>query len=106
MQIHTDSHPRVIVLGVTPGYALKLKERIPNKGNFFNPGSAGEFVCLSVFRQSLDMGKCKLYVRNRNTGMYSVFIELYCRRSLLSINNNGRQKASATSLGEVSYFSP
>ena len=62
LQISTDSNPGMIVLGVTPGYALKLKHRIPNKGTFINPGSAGEFVCLLVFRQSLNISKYKLCV--------------------------------------------
>ncbi|KAL9968511.1 hypothetical protein ACROYT_G020612 [Oculina patagonica] len=39
-KFYTNSNPGVIVLGVTPGYALKLKQRIPNKGTFLNPGSA------------------------------------------------------------------
>ncbi|XP_020622881.1 sentrin-specific protease 6-like [Orbicella faveolata] len=39
-KIYTDSHPGMIVLGVTPGYALKLRQRISNKGSFINPGSA------------------------------------------------------------------
>ena len=70
LQIHTDSHPGMIVLGVTPGYALKLKHRISNKGTFINPGSAGEFVHLLVFGQSLDMSKCKL---NKNLlGPYKI----------------------------------
>jgi len=60
LQIYTDSNPGMIVLGVTPGYALKLKHRIPNKGTFINPGSAGGFVCLLVFRKSLNMSKYKV----------------------------------------------
>lgn len=60
LQIYTNSNPGMIVLGVTPGYALKLKHRIPNKGTFINPGSAGEFVCHLVFRPSLNMSKYKL----------------------------------------------
>lgn len=49
LQIYTDSHPGMIVLGVTPGYALKLKNRISNKGNFIDPGSAGECLCALAY---------------------------------------------------------
>lgn len=40
-KVNPSSNPGLIVLGVTPGYALKLRERIDrNRGAFLNPGSA------------------------------------------------------------------
>lgn len=40
-KISHGQNPDVIVLGVTPGFALKLAHRFPNvKGKFINPGSA------------------------------------------------------------------
>jgi len=72
MQIYTESQPGMIVLGVTPGYALKLNQRIFNKGTFLNPGSAGEFVSLLVFRQIRASANFIEEVEN----MYSVSFEL------------------------------
>ena len=46
LQISHGLNPDVIVLGVTPGYALKLAQKIPNQGKFLNPGSAGMLVKL------------------------------------------------------------
>lgn len=44
LQVHPSSNPGLIVLGVTAGYALKLRERIDHsRGAFLNPGSAGKF---------------------------------------------------------------
>lgn len=35
-----SSNPNVIVLGVTPGYAIKLCQKLPKQRKFLNPGSA------------------------------------------------------------------
>lgn len=44
LQVHPSSNLGLIVLGVTAGYALKLRERIDHsRGAFLNPGSAGKF---------------------------------------------------------------
>ena len=44
LQVHPSSNPGLIVLGVTAGYALKLRERIDHsRGAFLNPGSASKF---------------------------------------------------------------
>ena len=53
LQVHPSSNPGLIVLGVTAGYALKLRERIDHsRGAFLNPGSAGKFFfkLLILFR--------------------------------------------------------
>lgn len=34
------SNPNVIVLGVTPGFAMKVCQKLPKHGKFLNPGSA------------------------------------------------------------------
>ena len=54
MQISRCSNPAIIVIGVTPGYALKVIQRVPNQGKFLNPGSAG---MLHVLKLSI---KCAL----------------------------------------------
>lgn len=54
LQVHPSSNPGLIVLGVTAGYALKLRERIDHsRGAFLNPGSAGKFF-LTINIISLD----------------------------------------------------
>ena len=55
LQVHPSSNPGLIVLGVTAGYALKLRERIDHsRGAFLNPGSAGKFFFLTINNILLD----------------------------------------------------
>ena len=55
LQISRGQDPDVIVLGVTPGFALKLMHKFPFKGSaFLNPGSAGTVCCIYSLVVMLD----------------------------------------------------